>query len=388
MTELSETTLKQLLANVTDSVTSYDGTRTVQGMERRAAIRGAARELFLATSTPEDHVWNQVANMTVLVALRTCLKLGIFKYIPLDGAASLEDIAKAANATTSLVVGCGFLEQTRPDGGDYKHTKFSLSYTDVTVPGPGTFFQAMYDVYLKTTLPLDEWIEKKFKGQYGEPSSNFENPFVSRYGTDGQSAWDVMASIPDVMTTFQLGLKAMDEMLPPAGSFYDFSQFQATDEEPTRIQIVDVGGGFGKVLTEIVQATPALDPEYCVVQDVGNVIEIAHAARGFGARAYYMRFISHDYSDHDIINILGHIAKAMASDSKLLLADCVIPGRLRESTVTAGVLDQLMFCIGGKERTEGGFKSILGAKGLELISVNKIPGSTAAIVEAKLKQQS
>ena len=105
-----------------------------------------------------------------------------------------------------------------------------------------------------------------------------------------------------------------------------------------------------------------------------------------GARAYYMRFISHDYSDFDIINILGHVAEAMAPDSKLLVADCVIPERLREATIAAGVLDQLMFCIGGKERTESGFKSILRASGLELLSVNKVSGSTGAIVEAKLRR--
>jgi len=99
-----------------------------------------------------------------------------------------------------------------------------------------------------------------------------------------------------------------------------------------------------------------------------------------------MRFISHDYSDHDITKILGHVAKAMAPDSKLLLADCVIPDRLSEATITAGVLDQLMFCIGGKERTENGFRSILGASGLQLVRVNKVSGSTGAIVEAELRR--
>ena len=99
-----------------------------------------------------------------------------------------------------------------------------------------------------------------------------------------------------------------------------------------------------------------------------------------------MRFISHDYSDLDITNIFGHVAKAMAPDSKLLLADCVIPERLQEATIGAGVLDQLMFCIGGKERTESGFKSILSACGLELVGVNRVSGSTGAIVEARLRQ--
>ena len=145
-------------------------------------------------------------------------------------------------------------------------------------------------MYLKTTLPLDGWIENKFKGRYMEPSSNFDNPFVSYYGREGQSAWDVMAAMPDIMKTFQISLKAMDEMLPPAGPFYDFSQFKAKDDEPARIQIVDVGGGYGKVLTDILQATPALDPKRCVVQDVGHVIAIAHAAREFGLQTMTIDF--------------------------------------------------------------------------------------------------
>ena len=60
MTDASATEIEQLLANITNAASNYDGTRTVQGMHSRAAVRGAARELFLAMSTPEDHVWNQV----------------------------------------------------------------------------------------------------------------------------------------------------------------------------------------------------------------------------------------------------------------------------------------------------------------------------------------
>lgn len=276
------------------------------------------------------------------------------------------------------------------------------------------------DVYLQTVLPLHTLIEKKFDGTYREPSSNFDSPFVHYYGTEGQSTWDVMASIPHIMKTFQISLKAMDIMMPPTGPFYDFSQFKATEDDPDRIQIVDVGGGYGKVLRDIVTATPELDAKKCVLQDVAGVIGIADEAKEFGlqtqvidfhteqpvkgmfshsnhivtvltiisgAKAYYMRFISHDYSDPDAINILSHVAKAMAPDSKLLFADCVIPQRLHEATLTAGALDQLMFCIGGKERTKEGFEIILGANGLELLSINMVPGSTGAIVEARLKAQ-
>lgn len=41
--------------------------------------------------------------MTELVALRICMKLGVFAAIPENGSISVEDLAKAVNATVSLV---------------------------------------------------------------------------------------------------------------------------------------------------------------------------------------------------------------------------------------------------------------------------------------------
>lgn len=95
-----------------------------------------------------------------------------------------------------------------------------------------------------------------------------------------------------------------------------------------------------------------------------------------------MRFISHDYSDAELVNILSHISEAMSCDSKLLLVDTVIPERLDESTMVAGVLDQIMFAIGGKERTKQDFEAVLGQVDLSLNEVYHIPGSPGAVVEA------
>lgn len=49
---------------------------------------------------------------------------------------------KHLTKVSSYAVATGFLDQTRPDGGDYRHTKFSLSYL-MDKPGPGQLFLAM-----------------------------------------------------------------------------------------------------------------------------------------------------------------------------------------------------------------------------------------------------
>ena len=98
-----------------------------------------------------------------------------------------------------------------------------------------------------------------------------------------------------------------------------------------------------------------------------------------------MRFITHDYGDEAAINILTQVAKAMAPDSRILIGDQVIPERAGEADVSAAILDQMMLCIGGKERTEAGFKFLLENSGLELFKVHRVEGTAGALVEARLK---
>lgn len=290
--------LQRLVEDVQHVSKSYDPNADVStSYGQRAAIRAAATQLLQAVTDPDDMVWKQVLHMTELVALRTAHRLGIFAAVPVGGSISKSDLADKVNATESLIerqmrglVGTGFFGQT--DDGDYKHTKFSESFIDTTKPGPGTFFQAMFDVYLSPTLHFDQYMvdNKPESGRYEAPRSNFHNPVVQYYGKDGQSVWDVMASIPEVMRTFQISLQAVDQIVPPVGPFYDFSQFKATGADDQQIQIVDVGGGYGKVLREIISATPDLDPSKCVLQDVQNVIGMASEAKQAGVQTMVIDF--------------------------------------------------------------------------------------------------
>lgn len=55
-----------------------------------------------------------------------------------------------------------------------------------------------------------------------------------------------------------------------------------------------------------------------------------------------------------------------------------------EADVGAVVLDQCVMSIGGKERTEEGFRKLFKAAGLELVKVWRVPGVTGACVEGRL----
>lgn len=92
----------------------------------------------------------------------------------------------------------------------------------------------------------------------------------------------------------------------------------------------------------------------------------------------------HDYSDEYCIRILKHLAEAMSADSRVLIADMVLPARVTEADLPAAVMDVCVMTMGGKERTEEGFKFILEAAGLELLKVWKASFGAGALVEARL----
>ena len=100
-----------------------------------------------------------------------------------------------------------------------------------------------------------------------------------------------------------------------------------------------------------------------------------------------MRMIMHDYADPVCIDILTQLAKAMASDSRVLIADMVLPQRVGEADFPAAVLDQCVMTMGGKERTESGFRAILEPAGLELVKVWRVPGVPGGCIEGRLKPQ-
>jgi len=71
-----------------------------------------------------------------------------------------------------------------------------------------------------------------------------------------------------------------------------------------------------------------------------------------GAKAYYMRLIVHDYSDAVAVDILKNVVSAMAPDSKLLIAEAVLPERVSEAALLVTMMDMFMFSLGGKEVSE------------------------------------
>jgi hypothetical protein len=169
-------------------------------------------------------------------------------------------------------------------------------------------------------------------------------------------------------------------------SSYDFNQFH---------RIVDVGGGLGGFLTEVLKASPALtgvlydqpqvvkEPEHileaglidrCEIVE-GNFFESVPA----GADAYVLKRVLHDWNDDIAVSLLGRCREAMTRDGRVLTLDAVVPpGNQPHRSKTMDIL--MMALLGGRERTEQECRELYQRAGLKLTKI--VPtGSMLSIVE-------
>ena len=110
------------------------------------------------------------------------------------------------------------------------------------------------------------------------------------------------------------------------------------------------------------------------------------------AHVYYIRRCLHNWTDELCSKIIKAVVPAMASDSKLLIGEMIVPEADPESNakvsvgdMTAYWMDHAMFTFGGRERTLKDFENLLQGAGLELASVHEAPSGTQAVLEARLK---
>jgi hypothetical protein len=151
----------------------------------------------------------------------------------------------------------------------------------------------------------------------------------------------------------------------------DFSQFK---------QVMDVGGGYGAVLAEILAACPSLQGS---VYDLAGIEAGARRyldERGIGDRARFipgsffdnvaggadcivLKYILHDWSDPQVTTIMANTRAALAPGDTVVIVEKLLPeivGTGDESVVRS---DLIMMPINGKERTLAEYKAVAAAAG-------------------------
>jgi len=206
-----------------------------------------------------------------------------------------------------------------------------------------------------------------------------------------QSHWQYLECHSDKAQIFHNAMekgsqKLHDEIL----KHYDFSSYK---------QIVDVGGGKGHLLCDILAKYPATDG---IVFDLKHAEQLSNEyvnSRNLEKRCqfisgnffesipenadlYLLKTILHDWSDEHALNILRNCKRAMKENSKLLIIEKVVNITPNDTALLGDI--NMLAMYSGKERTLTEFQSLLNQAGLQLNC--KINTDTAfSIVEAVLK---
>lgn len=204
----------------------------------------------------------------------------------------------------------------------------------------------------------------------------------------GMGFFEYLGARPECGRRFDRGMANFATAENPAiAGAYDYSRFG---------HIVDVGGGRGGLLAEILARHPSARgtlfdlPE--VVRDPAPLDRAAMPGRWAavggdffrsvpaGGDAYVLKRVLHDWSDDRCARILRRCREAMGGDARLLIVDAVVPPG--NAPHPGKVMDILMMVFAeGRERTEQEFAALLGKAGLRLTRIATTP-SALSIVEA------
>ncbi|MEU6380791.1 ArsR family transcriptional regulator [Streptomyces sp. NPDC046909] len=218
---------------------------------------------------------------------------------------------------------------------------------------------------------------------------------MDRCLTEGTSAFEGIFGMPffehfaqdaETAAVFHEGMAAMsDPENAPIAAAYGF---------PDAGTVVDVGGGHGGLLLEVLRGRPGLRG---VLYDQPHVLAghrlDTEETKGRWSVAegdfftavpagdvYLLKRILHDWDDDQSVTILSRCREALAPGGRILVIDAVVPrDNAPHQSKTLDVL--LMAALVGRERTEADFEALFTAAGLRLSRIVPTP-TVLSVVEA------
>jgi hypothetical protein len=302
---------------------------------------------------PEALLWDFLRGATMTKALAAVVDAGVPEALA-GGPRTVEELAGESGAHPQTLhrllralASDGVFREERP--GRFAHTDESRlllapSWHAFAHLFGGVFYDAVTDLRADTAAAT----------------------FPQRFGRE---FWPWLAEHPDERSLFDTAM---------AGGKARAAERIASLEWPEGETLVDVGGGNGALLLEILARVPGVRgivfdlPE--TVRDeatfgdrckfvAGNFFDSVPAAD-----AYVLSGILHDWDDGDATTILRTIRGAARPHARLLIAESVIPPD--NAADGAKWLDLLMLVLaGGRERTEPDWRSLLAAGGFRPESI-------------------
>lgn len=161
--------------------------------------------------------------------------------------------------------------------------------------------------------------------------------------------------------------------LGPLLAAYDFTRFDT---------VVDIGGGEGTLIAEILRGAPRSTGILFDLPEVAEAAAAHLAVRGVAERCtiergsffdtvpqggdvYILKHILHDWPEQDAGCILGAVRAAMKPDVRLVIVELVLPENHRPHPGKFVDLEMLVN-VGGRERTAAEYREFLARYGFTL----------------------
>lgn len=398
-----ETTIPSLMAQLNELVADNfnSDTSTFKSVHARTEFTLLTTQLGVLSRNPAENVSYLLAGTIRNSAVRCAIGLRIFELVPAgaDETASVPQLASAAGADPLLVerlmrvlASRGIFAQR--DDDLYAHNDLSRCFIS---QHHRHLFQEGFDWIGKGAYALPEYLEA---AGWKNPES-YEKSAISVALGVPVGFWDFLAASPERQALFSSAMQSRHGAMEIT-DLYPFGeelggvtgQGADSDEEVT---LVDVGGGRGHTLIQIKEAFPSVQGKF-ILQDQEAVIQDAksnglpdyieaQAASFFepnpvvNARAYLFRRILHDWSDPYSVKILSNTVAAMGEHSKILIADVEMP--VRDTPVLVTSLDWSMMALGGIERTQRHWETLLGKVGLKVVKVWRAANSYHVVIEGQ-----
>ena len=218
-----------------------------------------------------------------------------------------------------------------------------------------------------------------------------EAPFSLEHGG---SAWDYLSKNERDARRFDGLMKGLSEKGGAERSLVALGASDAAfawSELPPGSRVVDVGGGEGHLLAQILMNHPHLVGTCLDRPDVAarasaylsNVAGAEAVAGSFfeqlpAGDVYVLKWILHDWDDNDALRILRAVRKSMTADARLVVLERVV-GDDRATDA------HMWVCFGGKERSTAAFEDLLAAAGFATLKMTPLDGDALVAIEAMTK---
>ena len=306
----------------------------------------------MSTSAPESQLWELMRGPLTSRALAIAADLKVAEALA-DGPKPVEDIANEVGADPdtlhrilrALATEGVFAEE---EPRVFRNTEAS---DELRRSGWGAFAHLFGGAFYQALGKLD---------------ASGKAAFPDIYATD---FWSWLAANPDERATFDM---AMEQ-----GNAQRVENLDEVDWRGDEI-VVDVGGGNGSLLIELLKRQPGLRgivfdlPE--TVRDeeaLGDRIEYVEGSFFESVPpgdVYVLSTILHDWDDESATAILSTIRAAATPDSRLILLEAVVPPGNEPGS--GKWLDLLMLALfQGRERDEAQWRALLDEGGFEPTSI-------------------